>query len=390
MASKDNQVVSVLMIGSPRVGKSSVLASMLYSLDNVSAETGVSFAPDEATGKLMKDRLAALKKIFELYQPGQEFETQSGMKGNESYAAATDERTTYRFSLSIRAKEIRAKQQEEVQQPICDVEFTDIPGEDLTQRQTDVVARLQDCGVIILAIDSVALMERDEYGYSFNEEINYTAQIHQIMMNAYTQTKKHQHQLVLLVPLKCEKYYWERGGMKRLNARLKEEYQNLLSFLAANDTFSVAITPILTLGDVQFSRFAGGDSYAPLYQFRLKDGNGCAHTPAYTPAFCAQPLYYIAAYVLSLTEKLSAEMDVNGQKQKNGKREPLSVKLTVFFILWAAGREGRPLSVKYNLAKLAAKIRFRGDGYELLQDKLNMQENIRNIRWQAKKVALRA
>ncbi|MBQ7886269.1 MAG: 50S ribosome-binding GTPase [Clostridia bacterium] len=397
MAKDKGLTISALMIGPPRVGKSSVLASMLRSLARVYDETGVTFVPDKTTNLLMRDKLADLEKIYKLYGRDAEFMTQSGMEGSEAYAASTEERTSYRFGLNI-----QAVQKEEFQGHVCDVEFTDIRGEDLTEQQTDVVRRIQESSIIIVAIDSVALMEYDDYGGSHNDLLNYPAQIHKIVKKAYTQAEKHDPQLVLLVPLKCEKYYWQPGGMERVNARVKTAYKSLLTFLEANDTFSVAITPILTLGDVQFSRFADDGSYSPMYRFRTTDESGNAHTPVYSPKFCDQPLFYIAAYILTVMGLMNARMDVNGKGRKAdaGKRKTkaeLFKAIAPRVIAYAFGgvlgwgayelirkRLQKP-ETKFKLAELARKIKLEGDGYEMILDSLNMRVQIQEIYAQAKK-----
>lgn len=378
MAKKNEKPISVLMMGPKRVGKSSVLASMLRSLELMRAQTGVSFVPDETTNTLMRTKLADLRRIYDLHLIGEEFETQSGTAKGEAFAARSEERVSYHFSLNATAEKKRGKSVTEVTEKICDIEFTDIMGEDLTRRQDDIVKRVQESSVIVLAIDSVALMELDEYGGSWNEQINFPSQVRGILTRAYSEAEEHRPQLVLMVPLKCEKYYWQPDGMKRLNQRLKESYRELLAFLDNYDDFSVAITPILTLGDVQFSRFDDSGEYSPLYTFRIEDEHGVSHTPAYSPRFCSQPLCYIAGFILAMEGYLSREAEKKVGKGKVNRELLLRMFLlgTNNYLLLVAYEMFRMFvkkpEIRLKIEQLTANIKSEGDGYEMLQDSLGI------------------
>ncbi|MBR2942291.1 MAG: hypothetical protein IKB82_02725 [Clostridia bacterium] len=380
MAKNESKPISVLMMGPKRVGKSSVLASMLRSLELMQTQTGVSFEPDETTNTLMRTKLADLRRIYDLHLIGDEFETQSGTAKGEAYAARSEERVSYRFSLSATAEKKRGKTVNEVTEKICDIEFTDIMGEDLNRRQDDIVKRVQESSVIVLAVDSVALMELDEYGGSWNELVNFPLQVRSILTRAYSEAEEHRPQLVLMVPLKCEKYYWQPGGMDRLNARVKESYRELLAFLDNYDDFSIAITPILTLGDVQFSRFdEETGEYSPLYTFRTEDEHGASHTPAYSPRFCSQPLCYIAGFILAMDEY--AQRKENEEAKENSSLFKELLKRA--FVVFAGGLLGlavfemvmllrkRP-EIRLKIEQLTANIKSEGDGYEMLQDGLGI------------------
>lgn len=391
---KEATTIRVSMIGPPRVGKSSVLASMLDRLEQASQETGVTLRPDETTKQLMADKLARLHRIFDVYRPGEEFNTQAGEADGVAYALATEERISYRFALNVQTEGEKASEEH-----IRDVEFTDIRGEDLTQRQDDVVRRIQESSVILVAIDAVALMEDDGYGETHNDVFNYPDLIHKIMKRAYMETDKHAPQMVLLVPLKCEKYYWQ-SNMDAVNDRVRETYANLLSLLGSSNTFSAAITPILTLGDVEFSHFDDSTSYAPLYRFRTQDEMGRPHTPAYSPRFCDQPLFYIVAHILTSMGVMEAHV-LKKQKEakKSGKGQlvkALGIRALLFLLFGVGGLamyelycvlQNKP-EMQLRLTSLAAKIKLEGDGYELIQDSLNIQANLHRIQVIAEKNAL--
>lgn len=375
--SKKMPKASVLMIGPRRVGKSSVLASMLRSLQLMKDSVGIQFTPDSTTTQLMQEKLADLNRIFVEHGPEDVFETQSGEVNGQVYAASTDERITYHFTLSASAIQKKGKKEKEVREDICEVEFSDILGEDMTNQQEELIDRMQKSSVILLAIDSVALMEEGITGNSWNERINFPAQIYNMFVDAYSSTEQYTPQLVLMVPLKCEKYYWEKGGMDCLNEKIKESYRDLITFFESRPAFSVAITPILTLGDVIFSHYDNVQRYAPLYTFRTLDEHGLSIVPNYTPMFCNQPLCYIAGFILSLENQIKQE---KAKKQGNGwKRWG-----TRFVVVVLGGLTGLVLfevfshilkkpEIRLQMEKLAASMKTTGDGYEFLQDNMGIQ-----------------
>ena len=111
--------------------------------------------------------------------------------------------------------------------------------------------------------------------------------------------------LILLVPLKCEKYYFEKR-MNEVNDAVKNAYQNLLTAISGFEMIACAITPILTIGGVEFDKFST-DSYGMV----AKNENGLpqaayykfyAKNPNLKPMFCVQPLYYILSYITNQYE----------------------------------------------------------------------------------------
>lgn len=352
--------VSIMMLGARRVGKSSVLSAMLHSLDGFQSETGVSLRPDNATDAKMQEKLTDLRQLYRRHSIGDEFDTQSGYTKDEAYALSTDALTTYRYSLLVSGEK----------ESVCDIRFTDIRGEDIIYAADDIQKRIQTSSVIIIAIDSVALMEEGSSGKNWHDEINKPNQITKLLKDAYSSTEKEIPQLILLVPLKCEKYYWQAGGMKRLNECIKEKYKGLLMFLQNFDCFSVAITPILTVGDIVFSRFdeSAEGVYCPLYTMRDVDESGNIYAPTFSPKFCEQPLCYLIKYILSLPDF--------AKKKKKGFRKwaEIAIAWYVFGILGIAITllSSKSKNAKRDLKRLSASVKLTGDGYEVLVDKLGI------------------
>ena len=188
--------------------------------------------------------------------------------------------------------------------------------------------------------------------------------------------------------------------MDKLKEAVKKGYANLFTFLAGCEEYSVAITPILTLGDVVFSRYetrqlANGrevvDTFkdgvpesmiatpkAPLFKFRD------AAKPRFSPKYCEQPLMYLLAHVLGMAgaiEKL--EEEEKKQKQKKGLWGKVKNVVKHAFWYWLFGlfyvaflgvrtlMQDKPC---LNKVKDAVQcVKFEGDGYELVQDNIGLK-----------------
>ena len=105
--------------------------------------------------------------------------------------------------------------------------------------------------------------------------------------------------LVLLVPLKCERYFFEQR-MDKVLSRIETVYSELIALFKQNGRIACAVTPILTLGGVEFDHIMKEGGTIPLtvegcpkevvYRFR-------GDKPKYNPVFCVQPLYYMLSFL---------------------------------------------------------------------------------------------
>ena len=121
----------------------------------------------------------------------------------------------------------------------------------------------------------------------YNEERNQIQHIYEYLKNNIdTITNK----LILLVPLKCEKYFIE-GQMEYLNKRVCDSYSDIISLFRKCDNVAIAITPILTLGGVKFDHFESkaGEQIA---KYSFVENNA-----KFAPMFCIQPIYYMFSYI---------------------------------------------------------------------------------------------
>lgn len=156
---------SILMTGQRRTGKSSMLSSMLKSMDRLCEETGFRFTADKDTEILMRTKLSQLEQIFYLYEKGELFSTQTGEKDGEIYGQWSAETIYYRFCLGSKDRK-KAKRD-------YTVEFIDIRGKDMLsdmeQDGSTVIDLMGRCSVIMIAVDTPALMEgKWKKGYGEN------------------------------------------------------------------------------------------------------------------------------------------------------------------------------------------------------------------------------
>lgn len=269
-----------------------------------------------------------------------------------------------------------------------------------------VIDRFIESNVIVIAIDAPALMEgrlREGVG-EFHTFANMPDRIREViatsdarMTEDLQEGQKIKSKLILFVPLKCEKYY-HAGEMEQLKERVKLGYRDSFDYLAGKDEYTVAITPILTLGDIVFDhydtttdkkgremvrRFGAeapqGIAHMPNAMFRLRD----ASCRAINPLYCEQPLLYIEGYILGLDRQLEkAKKKAEKERRAN---TPLgkAFKVVKFVIgvafyqvfLFYKGMEllFRDESLMKAIRKTIGNIKVEGDGYEIVQDNLGIR-----------------
>lgn len=382
----NDKVFKVLMFGPNRVGKSSVLASMVDQLEKVKKKTGgeITLTPSEAAKKLLNNKKDILKKIF--------YELKDRVEENHVIdVEPTRAPVPYDFTLSVNGVE-----------ETFDISFIDINGEMLKDVDSSVrkkvVDLMHESSVIIIAIDTPHLMECNG---QYNEPVNSVYQV----MNLFQICNKEiyeQPKLVLFVPIKCEKYYHEKK-MDEVNKRIKEKYRNVISLFAkpsSKEKYMVAITPILTLGDIVFDDFKrdeNGDvvciqrkdivdeeekivgyeneffNKRPMAAFYKFYGDN----PTFSPEYCEQPLLYTLNFILKLAEvKKKPSTKKSDQKKKSGLQKAFEFAIKVVYLpgylmyeLFSLYKE-----MKEAVKIVAAEVKTEGDGYEIIQNPFEEEE----------------
>ena len=215
--------IQVMMLGARRVGKTSVLASMVNQFNNVTANTNLVLT--KGSGGTEIDKAYVSMNNYFVGEP-KAYEMVGSMDNNP-----TSGFDYFDLKLSIaNKKEVKPRK----------IRFKDCAGEWITNysNTSEIAEEIEKSDVVIIAIDSVLLME--EKG-KFNHQNAVQNVTNFIKENMNPADNVNNHKMVLFVPLKCEKYYWQHldknsrfynKRMESLNKAIKEAYADLLAFLA--------------------------------------------------------------------------------------------------------------------------------------------------------------
>ncbi|MFC5411517.1 hypothetical protein ACFPMF_19510 [Larkinella bovis] len=196
----------------------------------------------------------------------------------------------YRFNLGQKNKK-----------PKMQLVLRDYPGEQILDNAQEVIHRIRECAVTLITIDTPALMVEGNtsFPWSFHKERNQlekkkngTANIHSLFQEAYKELKD--KKLVILAPVKCEKWMKDPESASLLLDRIKAGYDNLLQLLASEnlkDNVAVVVTPVETLGSIVYAYMDKQDVYSPQFMKRSVSSK-------YDPRYGDQPLRYMLRFVL--------------------------------------------------------------------------------------------
>jgi len=267
--------IRMCMMGPRQVGKTSILTSIFKNAGDAVLGSKVVLTADSRTMLQLDTRYNELLDMFH----SKTIDNRPGIG-----IAASDQEQVFNFNIRINNTSIG-------------LEIKDYPGEWLADNHDTVNSFLKESDAVFIAIDTPHLMEENS---RFNEAKNRTSAVVEFFRNNYSVDMG--HKLVMLVPLKCEKYFFE-GRIDAVSAKVAERYEELLRYLNTEFKANVAcvIAPVLTVGGVVFHEFdtdqAGnipvlmsGVPKRPVYRFRT----GYA---MYHPQFCDQPLYYLISFI---------------------------------------------------------------------------------------------
>jgi len=272
--------INITMLGARGVGKSSLLSSMYYMFTEVAGDTGLDLKPlDGGTSATLANRHEQmLDQLSNLQGRG-------GMTGDE-------EASEYCFQLGVRGKPADVR-----------LNFYDFPGEWIegeNENRGRVIEQLKKSSTILLAIDTPPLMIDDCYGRweDFHGKINRD----KLILDLFKEIPREQlsKKLILLTPLKCETWVKNSRDCDLLVSRVKEGYRPLLAEFDYYNNITVAITPVQTLGNLNF-RFrklvgdAGKQQIKDEFRPHKPDNFGRAK---YQPYNIEQPLIYMLSFLL--------------------------------------------------------------------------------------------
>lgn len=273
--------MKICMMGPRAVGKTTVLTAIFNESKKSFAGSNLVLHAAGDTGARLSKQSKKLNAIFAYLDMsvGEKDRPESGLD-------ATAYVSTFDFEFGIIGKE-----------PRVDLQVKDFPGEYIQNKPEIVSGFIKESVAIIIAIDTPHLMEKSG---KFNEVKNRVKEISDFMQTAIETTDS--EKLVMLVPLKCEKYFNE-NRMPEVLERIKAEYSQMIDCFSKSGKVACSVTPIKTLGDVEFDDFSyingdvrldrDGTPANVSYRFSSTPGN----KPQYKPRFCAQPLYHVLSFV---------------------------------------------------------------------------------------------
>lgn len=268
------QTLKITMLGASGVGKTSLLTSIYDQFDKIIGVTNLQLIPDNQSRIILDTRLQELKSLVD------EISLRAG-EGN----VGDQQPRKFVFNLCQTGKKASSLK----------LEFQDFPGGyiELPQHRDSVKTYLKESGVVLIAIDTPALMEREG---RWHEDVNKPETVRKLFTEVYQNLNS--PRLVIFVPVKCEKYVKNDRDASELLRRIREKYSALLNFFRADallDKTAVVVTPVQTVGSLEFSRVEKKNNEYYFY-YRKCD----SIDDPYQPRDTEQPLRYLLRFLLKI------------------------------------------------------------------------------------------
>lgn len=262
------------VLGPSGAGKTTMLACMYNEFEDL--RSGM-LVPDPKTSKLMQIAYSKLKSSAN--SPSKEFGTP---------IEGTEDIREYKFDIKGKNETLS-------------IHFYDFPGAWMDPGH-EYYGRIIDIAkqshAILVAVNTPYVME--EEGLYAEQGIS-GATIQNIIANSYQGGNK----LILLVPIKCEKYTRSVVETKIMRDRLKERgiFKRTVG-LMSNPTYkdmTMAILPIHTVGNAEFDRFT-----------KDKDGNVTGEVykkipgKRFSPMDTEQPIRFVMSFLLNELARMKA------------------------------------------------------------------------------------
>lgn len=360
--------VNVMMIGGRRCGKTSVLAAMQDSFNKKVSGTPLRFdTADGTTVKVLGDKISEIQEYFTV-------------KGHSPTFVPDDTPTkdisTYSFNVGLKDSKTKSK---------IKINFIDLPGEWVVNHTHDdeIMDNMSKSRVLIIAIDTPHLMEENG---RFNERRNHCYDIIEMVKRVGFADADKGAGLILLIPLKCERYYNDKR-MEEVLIKVKEAYSDLIQYInqpgvdGKRSSCQVAVTPIRTMGGAAFEKFERDDNL----EIKLDSGYKTPEEAIYyfpdmnklkpEPADCEQPVLYVLDFTLRAAQSVKRHSksnsilvkigDVIRQTLSHSPKDLLFLNIASYIVeaikLWS-GAEDYLLYAE----EIAKMKKTEGDGYGVL------------------------
>lgn len=279
MGNNDAQL-TMMMLGTSGVGKTTLLSTMYKELSRMNAQEGFGFQAEDDTAIDLQEAFLKLNNIMQA----------SNFSTVERLLDGTSGIAERKFSVLFEGKNE------------FDFSFYDYAGGLVGLKNSEsedakqVKALLKKSRVIINVIDGASLMEGSQF---FNEYVNNPFLIAELLKKIITDEQV-KRKLILFVITKCETWLKDTQNKKGLKKAFEDRHKEVLNVILSNpqkNTYAVLI-PVKTLGCVGFSRINNYDTKDEEMIFVKKSGG-----VLFKPEYLDQPLRYALAFALSETHK---------------------------------------------------------------------------------------
>lgn len=271
------------MIGASGTGKTSLLTSMYAQFRGALNETRLSLEPDPdfpLTSQWLQQQRVQLEKI-----------SREILVKEQGIPGSMESRTLSFELMTSDAKNFSH----------LNMRFTDYPGgwlfpapDHFVEDDKDTLelkGRLKDSRVMLVAVDTPALLYDNGY---YHQQLNRPQQIDELLSAWLRGGRK---LLVVFVPLKCERWVSQPGGVEALYSSVESGYEGALSSLRGDSDVAIACAPVQTVGVLEHVRIFEGPNGIES-QFRGKDARG-----VYSPEWATEPLRQVLLALLRLRKE---------------------------------------------------------------------------------------
>ena len=266
------------MLGPRGAGKTSMLACMNIELESMIPGT---FYPDRRTFQILEKAYNSLKIAANPDSPQFDVSCVTGTQGITP------------FDFKIKGNK-----------SIMPVRFFDIQGGYITgdtqkdlKGYDDVMTIMKNSSVFIVAVDTPYLMEPD-YARGKYADQAHIRDVERMIKEAVAESDK-QERLILLVPIKCEKYMENFSSQQALKDAVKNAFHDTIKM--GQETYkgklAIAIVPINTLGNVKFSGFKTEGGRVTDQTFLKISGK------SFKPEYTDQPLRFAMSFLFEQFKK---------------------------------------------------------------------------------------
>lgn len=231
----------ILMLGGRRSGKSSILASIVYALD----QNTELFSITDQTVYSQNDVSLNAKRI----------EIDNYLKQRRNMGRNSH----FLVDMTPTLKEGHYNLKSQIK-GASDVyfEFVDVQGESMevtSSYHSRVKELVSQSDVFVVAIDTPYLMQ--DINENINTVWNRTEEITSLLANIKIENEEIDRKLIILCPVKCEKWTQSGHGDDVTN-RVCQAYKKLINTWAAHNAVDIWVMPIETAGGIEHSKLLDG------------------------------------------------------------------------------------------------------------------------------------